>query len=171
MERASAETRSWVREFFFPRITPIYLVRVALVAALAYLFFAFVCTPFVIRGKSMEPTYRDGGFNFCFKLRYLFSEPRRGDVVGLKLAGARVILLKRVVATTGQAVEFKEGRLLVDGKPEEEPYVQGPCDWELPPRTVEAGHVYVVGDNRSMPMEGHDFGQAALGRVVGGPLW
>lgn len=166
-----AEKRSWIREFFFPRITPIYLLRVALVAALAYVFFAFVCTPFVIRGRSMEPTYRDGGFNFCFKLRYLFSEPRPGHVVGLKLAGARVILLKRVLATSGQTVEFRGGRLVVDGATVDEPYVQGPCDWELPPRRVEEGRLYVAGDNRSMPAEGHDFGQTSLRRVAGAPLW
>jgi signal peptidase I len=163
--------RSWIRQFFFPQITPIYLVRVALVAALAYVFFAFVCTPIVIRGKSMEPTYRDGRVNFCFKLRYLFSDPRRGDVVGLKLAGARVILLKRAVATSGETVEFREGHLFVDGARVDEPYVQGPCDWELPPRRVDEGHLYVVGDNRSMPIDGHDFGQTSLRRVAGAPLW
>jgi hypothetical protein len=29
----------------------------------------------------------------------------------------------------------------------------------------------VVGDNRSMPIENHYFGQASKARVMGGPLW
>jgi hypothetical protein len=29
----------------------------------------------------------------------------------------------------------------------------------------------VVGDNRSMPIENHYFGQAAMERIMGGPLW
>jgi hypothetical protein len=29
----------------------------------------------------------------------------------------------------------------------------------------------VVGDNRSMPIENHHFGQASKVRVIGGPLW
>jgi signal peptidase I len=82
-----------------------------------------------------------------------------------------VILLKRVVAVAGESVEFREGRLFVDGRGVDEPYVQGPCDWKLPPRRVEKGQIYVVGDNRSMPIEGHDFGQTSLRRVVGTPLW
>jgi signal peptidase I len=166
-----AGERSRLRAFLFPKLTPAYFVRVALVSAAAYLFFAFVLTPFFVRGHSMEPTYRDGAFDFCFKWRYLFSGPGRGDVVGLRLAGERVILLKRVVALGGDTVEFKEGRLFVDGRGVAEPYVRGPCDWSLPPRRVEAGDVYVVGDNRSMPIEGHDFGQTPAGRIIGVPLW
>jgi len=167
----SEEPRSRLREFFFPKLTPIYCVRVALVALLAYLFFAFVLTPFFVRGHSMEPTYRDGGFDFCFKPRYAFSEPERGDVVCLRLAGERVILLKRIVALGGDTVEFRQGKLFVNGSEVPEPYVNGPCDWSLPPRLVEEGCVYVVGDNRSMPIEGHDFGQTSATRIMGAPLW
>jgi hypothetical protein len=29
----------------------------------------------------------------------------------------------------------------------------------------------VVGDNRSMPIEGHHFGQTSKSRIVGVPLW
>jgi hypothetical protein len=31
--------------------------------------------------------------------------------------------------------------------------------------------VYLIGDNRSMPMEQHQFGQTPLNRIVGSPLW
>jgi hypothetical protein len=36
---------------------------------------------------------------------------------------------------------------------------------------VDQGSVYVVGDNRSMPVEDHYFGQASIKRIVGVPLW
>ncbi|MGC8763867.1 MAG: signal peptidase I [Acidobacteriota bacterium] len=160
-----------LRAFLFPRWTPLYAIRVAAVALFSLLFFTFVLRPFVVRGASMEPTYRDGSFHFLLRPRYLLSEPRRGDVVALRLAGERVVLLKRVVAFPGEEVAFRGGVLLVDGVPLEEPYVQGPCDWELPPRRVEAGNLYVVGDNRSMPMEQHDFGQVSRSRILGAPLW
>jgi hypothetical protein len=29
----------------------------------------------------------------------------------------------------------------------------------------------VVGDNRSMPIENHHFGQTSRSRIVGGPIW
>lgn len=119
----------------------------------------------------MEPTYRNGGFTFCWKLRYIFSDPKRYDVVAVRFAGSRVMLLKRVVAVEGERVEFRDGKLFVDGKGIDEPYVRYPCNWNLAPRQVEKDCVYVVGDNRSMPIENHHFGQAPIKRIIGVPLW
>jgi len=160
-----------IRQFFLPSLTPMFLIRVFLVSLFAYLVFGFLCIPFTIQGISMEPTYPDGGVNFCWRLRYLFSEPKRHDVVAVRFAGSRVMLLKRVVAREGEQVEFRAGRLYVNGKEIEEPYVRFPCNWNLPTRRVEKDCVYVVGDNRSMPIEGHHFGQTSRVRIIGAPLW
>lgn len=160
-----------VRQFLFPSITLKFLIRALCIGAFAYLFFGYVCTPFRIKGSSMEPTYHDRGFNFCWRLSYLLSRPKRHDVVAVRFAGNRVMLLKRVVALEGEQVEFKEGRLFVSGKEIAEPYVRYPCRWNLAPRQVEANSVYVVGDNRNMPIEHHYFGQASLKRILGTPLW
>ena len=119
----------------------------------------------------MEPTYPDRGVNFCWRLRYLFSEPKRHDVVAVRFAGTKVMLLKRVIAFEGERVEFRRGKLFVDEREIDEPYVRYPCNWNLPPREVEKGCVYVVGDNRSMPIENHVFGQTSMKRIVGVPLW
>lgn len=119
----------------------------------------------------MEPTYHNGGVNFCWRLRYLFSELKRHDVVAVRFAGSKIMLLKRVVAREGEWVEFRNGKLFVDGKEIDEPYVRYPSTWNLPPRHVEKDTIYVVGDNRSMPIENHHFGQASKSRVLGGPLW
>ena len=61
--------------------------------------------------------------------------------------------------------------LPVDEKEIDEPYVRYPCDWNLSPRHVEKDCVYVVGDNRNMPIENHVFGQTSIKRIVGVPLW
>jgi signal peptidase I len=81
------------------------------------------------------------------------------------------MLLKRIIALEGERIEFRDGKLLVDGNKIDEPYVRYPCDWNLPPRQVEQGSVYVVGDNRNMPIEDHLFGQTSINRIVGVPLW
>jgi signal peptidase I len=119
----------------------------------------------------MAPTYQDGDINFCWRLRYLLSAPERHDVVAIHLAGNKVVLLKRVVALEGEHVEFRHGKLMIDGIEIEEPYLSRPCDWNLEGRRVKKGCVYVVGDNRAMPMANHYFGQTSVGRIIGGPLW
>ena len=82
-----------------------------------------------------------------------------------------MLLLKRIVAFEGETVEFHNGDLYIDGKLLDEPYVKYVSDWNLPPRKVKKGNVYVVGDNRSMPIEQHQFGQVAKDRIYGAPLW
>ncbi len=120
----------------------------------------------------MEPTYRNGQFLFSFELRYTFDAPDVGNVVTVRLAGPDVRYLKRVVAKAGDTVAIRAGYLYVNGKRKDEPYVAYRNEnWELPPRQVKAAHVYVIGDNRGVPMERHRFGQAALERVSGAPLW
>ncbi len=147
------------------------VVRIVLISLAAWLIFSYVLIPLRIQGRSMEPTYHDGGFSFCWRQRYLFSPPSPGDVVAIRFAGRHVMLLKRVVALAGDVVEFRNGILYVNDQQVDEPYVRFRSDWNLPPRTVGAGRVYVVGDNRGVPMKQHYFGQAELDRVIGGVLW
>ena len=163
--------KGWLHRFLLPDFDRRFLLRAAAVALGAYLLFGFCLLPLVVRGRSMEPTYRDGSFTFCWAFSYLFHGPRRGDVVAVRLAGRRVVLLKRVVALEGEEVSFAGGVLFVDGAPAQEPYLRIPCDWNLEPRRVRPGHIYLVGDNRAVPMEQHDFGQTPVSRVLGRPLW
>jgi signal peptidase I len=164
-------TESAIKKFFFPEITRRYLLRVAVVAISAFIIFKYVFIPFCVQGESMAPTYVTGSFNFCFALRYLFSSPAPPDVVTVQMAGQSIMLLKRVVATEGQSVEFRKGSLYVDGRKVDEPYLSGESDWNIPPTIVKICHVYVVGDNRSMPAETHTFGQTSIQRIVGAPVW
>lgn len=160
-----------LKQFLFPTIKRLFIIRLILVATAAFLIFTYVLIPFKISGQSMEPTYLDGTFNFCFRLRYFFSEPQQGDIVAIRMAGESVMLLKRIVGLPGDVVEFKSGRLFINNKPLQEPYLVYPSDWNLPPRRVKPGYLYVVGDNRNVPIQTHRFGQTSVKRIVGSPLW
>ena len=160
-----------LREFLFPRLTPLFLIRLAVLATVVAGVCKFALMPVVIDGESMLPTYSAHGFNFCNRLAYRWSRPRRGDVVILRYGGTRWMLLKRVIAFAGETVAFEKGVCLVDGKPLDEPYVRLGCDWDLPPHKIRPGHIYVMGDNRSVPAEAHVGGEIAAARVVGRPLW
>lgn len=156
-----------LRNFLFPRLNRRFFIRLTLVAAVTWFACTRVLVPMRIHGISMEPTYHDGDFGICWRLRYLFHPPQRGDIVAVRFAGPSAVLLKRVVALAGDEVAFRGGTLYVNGIAQDEPYTAKPCDWELPPRRVESGKVYVVGDNRSLPIEDHVFGQTETKRVIG----
>ena len=157
-----------IRRFFFPALNKRYCIRLILVALICYVIFGHLLIPLRIQGISMEPTYHDRSFAFSWRLEYLFSPPERFDVVTLRFSGRRVMLLKRIVALEGETVEFRKGLLYVNGNVINEPYVRYPSDWQLPPRTITPGHVYVAGDNRGTDMARHQFGEIHIKRIVGG---
>ena len=160
-----------LRSLLFPKLTLLYLLRLALIALAAVIFFSWFCIPARIDGISMEPTYHNWSFTFCCRIPYLFHPPRVGDVVMIRMSGTRVMYLKRVVALPGENVSFQNGYLYINGKLRQEDYVVTPSDWNLPTRKVKPGYVYVVGDNRKTPIENQVFGQVPISRIVGKALW
>ncbi len=159
---------SLVRKFFFPAFNKRYFIRLTLLGLVCYVIFGHILIPLRIQGLSMEPTYHDRSFAFCWRPQYLLTPPERFDVVTVRFSGRKVMLLKRIVALQGETVEFRKGLLYVNGNLIDEPYVRFRSNWDLPPRTVAPGHVYVVGDNRGTSMARHRFGEVNMHRIVGG---
>ncbi len=159
-----------LRKFFLPSLTRAFLLRVLLLSISCLLIFNYLLIPLRIQGQSMEPTYRDNSFAFCWRLQYLFSKPARSDVVTLRYAGRKVMLLKRIIALAGDTVAFRKGILFVNGQRTPEPYVRYTSNWDLSERTIKPGHVYVVGDNRNTIMSRHRFGQIPVNRIIGGVI-
>ena len=83
-------------------------------AAALTLFFGRVLLPVRVKGDSMEPTVRNGSVRFAFLLRYAVSDPRPGDLVVIRMAGRKVMFLKRVLAVGGDRVAFERGALRVN---------------------------------------------------------
>ena len=160
--------RSPIMNFFFPKITWGFCLRLICVAAIAYGFFGFICIPAFVNGTSMEPAYQDGAFLFCWTPAYWRRKPERGDVVMIRYGSEKVMLLKRVLAVEGDVIEFRDGVLYLNNEIAQGPWLNlTPCDWNMEPHTVSAGHIYVIGDNRNMPMDDHIFGEVEISLVVG----
>ena len=160
-----------ISRFIFPRLTRGFFVRLSALAAATWLVGMYWLRPMVVDGESMEPTYAAHGFNVCVLTAYRSRPPARGAGVVLKYGGTRYMLLKRVLAFEGETVAFSNGVCVVDGRALDEPYLVKNSGWNVPPRTVKPGNVYVMGDNRSVPFEVHVGGEIALARVAGRPLW
>ena len=146
-------------------------IRGGIIAAATVLVCLFILRPMVINGGSMKPTYSGRGFTFAFLPYFKLYAPQRKQIVVLKHAGFNTFLLKRVLAFSGETVEFRNGVLYVNGKELDEPYVKYPCDWNLSRREVPHGKIFVLGDNRSMPLQNHVGGMIDQSRLAGVPIW
>jgi signal peptidase I len=159
---------SWAQRVLIGRNPKRTLVRTVVLVAVSLVVFNYMLLPIRVAGGSMLPTYKENGVNLVNRLAYLFHEPRRGDVVAVRfLAGAHRMYMKRVVGLPGETVAFHEGRLYINGKPMDEPYVRFLCNWEHEAMQVGLDQYYVVGDNRDMPWHDHTQGRAARDCIVG----
>jgi signal peptidase I len=158
----------WVRIAVIGRNPKVTLVRVAvLIVTCLIVFNKFILLSIRVEGISMLPTYKDRSVNFVNRLAYLWHEPRRGDVVSIRLAGIHRMYMKRIIGLPGETVGFVDGRVLINGEVLDEPYEKYACDWNRPPVKLEPDEYFVVGDNRTMPQELHKHGETPRSRIVG----
>ena len=181
----------WLRIVLIGRRPKFTLVRIVVLAVVAFTVFGFILLPVRVSGPSMLPNYQASGVNVVNRFAYLRHEPRRGDVVTIRISGTEyssgelltdlkhlqvefgrlfrpsMMYMKRVVGLPGETIEFSGGKLLVDGQPLNEPYLRFSCHWERPPQKLGTNQYFVVGDNRAMRMEDHTFGAAERERIVG----
>lgn len=152
-----------------------WLFETVLMVGLAFLLAQgvkmFVVQPFVIPTGSMEPTIMIGDRVLAEKLTYRFSTPKVGDIVVFEdPAGVYPQLIKRVVAVGGQTIDFRDGKVYIDGKPLSEPYVDSTrteiSDLDLP-IVVPEGHVWLMGDNRPYSQDSRVFGPQPASLIKG----
>ena len=155
------------------------LVAAGLFVLLAGPVRAYVAEPFAIPSESMEPTLRPGDHVLVEKLSYRLDPPRRGDLVVFKAPDGGTLSVKRIVGVAGDRVAIEDGVLTVDGRRQDEPYVdlRRMDSVYFGPVVVPRGEVFVLGDNRSDSTDSRDYGavprSSLIGRVLATlwPLW
>jgi signal peptidase I len=193
-EGAAPKRSKGGRKRSFWRELPVLIV---IAFAVALVIKTFLLQAFYIPSASMEPTLREGDRVLVEKLDYRFGEPERGDVVVFERdlgfvpapedgdslweditnafkglfgfpTGTSQDFIKRVIAIEGDAVEAKDGQVLVNGDPIEEPYLpEGVETSSFGPVDVPSGHIFVMGDNRNNSDDSRNFGPVRAGKVVG----
>ena len=121
-----------------------------------------------IEGQSMEPNFHDGEYLIVNKLAYRLGEYERGDVIVFKYPNdPSKDYIKRVIGLPGDTVEIRGGELFVNDNQIEEPYLHMPNTRDEAPTVVEAGHLYVMGDNRPASSDTRSWGQLGQNFVIG----
>lgn len=145
---------------FVQTVLPALLIAAAMVI--------FVVQPTRVDGTSMEPTLRSGQRLVIEKVSYHFAAPARGEVVVLKIPGREeAALIKRVVATAGDVIAIRNGRVYLNGAVLDEPYLSQFTPGDLPSTVVPDGYIFVLGDNRGASNDSRTFGMIPTDHLVG----
>jgi len=142
-------------------------IRVLVLAVASFITFKWVLIPIRTEGSSMLPTYGPDKLNLVNRLAYSASQPARGDVVAIQMAGPHVLYVKRVIGLPGERIAVTEGVVTINGSALAEPYVKHRRPWDVDEVTLAAQEYFVMGDNRGMSAGDHDFGRVEKGRILG----
>jgi len=137
---------------------------------------------FRVEGASMEPTLNTGQYLLINKASYfhvegtpidglvptthqggtdyIFGGPQRGDVVVFRApTQPDKDFIKRVIGLPGDTILVKNGQVIVNGQPLDEPYIHFSATYTYPfdgqPRQVPDGNYFVLGDNRPNSSDSH----------------
>lgn len=149
--------RTWIDE----------LLETLLLAAVLFLVINVFTGRYQVFSFSMEPTLHEGEYVLALKAAYWFSDPQRGDVVVFRpLDGlGKTPYIKRVIGLPGDEVEARDGRIWINGKPIDEPYIAQPLAY-TGRWTVPEGTYFVLGDNRNNSSDSHAWGVIPRSHII-----
>ncbi len=155
----------------------IHSILVALVLTL--IIRTFVIQAFKIPSGSMRPTLMEGDKLFVNKYVYRFETPKPGDIIVFKYPmDPKKDFIKRLVASGGDEVEIRDGKIYVNGKALEDPqpfgkfyyYNHDPYGAPGVATKVPEGNYYVLGDNSANSTDSRFWGfipkKSVLGKAV-----
>jgi len=130
-----------------------------------FLLVVVVGKPYVVDGQSMMPTLLDGDRVFVVPYRGN-TTPDRGDIVVVRsIKGLQELLIKRVVAISGDRIKSGDGKIVVNGT-----FVYRDTNGlgsEEYDSLVPDGHIFVMGDNESNSFDSRSFGPVPKSDIVG----
>jgi len=123
----------------------------------------FIAQPFIVSGKSMYPTFKNGEYLIVDELSKRTSGYTRGDVVILRYPNdPSEFYIKRVIGLPGEIVTVNAGVTEIT-KPDgtkvilDEPYVKNPKGDSMT-RKLSDTEYFVMGDNRAQSSDSRAWG-------------
>ena len=139
-------------------------LAIAIVLAAAVRSFVHI---YAVPSASMAPTL-DVGDHIIVTPYLRHAQPSRGDIVVFRAPPSRDVVVKRVLATPGDLIESRNGRVILCGHALAEPYLHDPAaSGEIHPQIIPAGCYFVMGDNRANSLDSRAWGVLPRDLIIG----
>ena len=141
-----------------------YTEAFVIAVILAVIIRIFIVEAFKIPSGSMIPTLLVGDHLLVNKFLYRFKEPERGDVIVFKYPDdPSRNFIKRIIGVGGDTIEVRDKVLYVNGKEQDESFIQHVSPELLParysprdnfgPTIVPKNAYFMMGDNRDSSLD------------------
>lgn len=129
------------------------IIKTVVVAiVIAFIINNFILVNAVVPTGSMKNTIMPNDRIVAFRLSYLFSEPKRGDIIVFKAPDERDILyVKRIIGLPGETVNIIDGKVYINDSqtPLEDSYILEDMIGSFGPYVVPEDSYFMMGDNRN----------------------
>jgi signal peptidase I len=124
-------------------------------------------------GVSMVPTLQEHAHYVLNRWAFHKQDPQHADVVVIRDPSDHGFSVKRIIATAGDSVHFKDGKVFVNGKELPEPYLSPNTHTytysEAKEQLITCGkdQYFVLGDNRLRSIDSRSYGPVPRENVLG----
>ncbi len=154
---------------FFLEIAKFTVISILIVVPIRF----FIAQPFIVRGESMDPTFKDGQYLIVDELTYRNDAPERGDVVVFKYpVDPSKYFIKRIIGLPNEEVYIKNGivSIITSKNPKgivlDEPYLKS-ISFENTTFVLGPNEYFVMGDNRSNSLDSRVWGALPVKNITG----
>lgn len=155
-----------IREFIFDFVKLIVVIVVILFLMI------YVVSITQVVGSSMSSTLQDGDVLILNKIKYRFTDIKRGDIISLEYADTKY-LIKRVIGLPGDTVSIRDNTLYINGEVYVENYLDEGLvydDFDLSSLgydVIPEDMYLVLGDNRPDSLDSREIGLISKDGVIG----
>lgn len=135
-----------------------WVMVIVIAFALAFIINKFLIYKVSSPTGSMENTFLIGEKVVVLKPAYLFSKPKRGDIVVFpEPDDPETTLIKRIIGLPGETIEGIDGVVYINGKALKEDYLKETPTGDFGPYEIPKGKYFMMGDNRNISLDARDW--------------
>lgn len=168
------------------------LIETVILALLIFLVLQFSVQNFRVEGTSMQPNLEEGNYLLVNKIVYFrvspkeintflpflgdevddsifpFHGPDHGDIIIFHFPrDPSRDFVKRVIGMPGDVVELQKGKVILNGEPLDEPYLEKIDRSNMAPLRISPDSYFVLGDNRRASNDSRDWGLVPAENIIG----